>query len=243
MVSIFFHVFLLLSTHLVERNAGVGSLVNTGDLDSGTGLASTAGLDLKLVALDVELSLADVTLVEADVLDADEVLSSRDVVLDGPLQPVLLPAVPSCVDTGSAGVLEAALHHLDPVTAAIVRLDGARCLGDVNEAWAGVLDELVVEDLESELVACLDSVGGSVTCGGALVAAKVVAVHQLGGDRWVVGVAVLADVGILATDGLSVDNQAVEDVVSVGSKRRKKREEGDCLDHDEGGMKVGKVKD
>jgi hypothetical protein len=214
-------------------------LVDTGNLDSGAGLSSSAGLDLELEALDVELRLADVTLVEANVLNADEVLASGDVLLDGPLQLVLLPAVPGCVNTRSAGVVQAALHDLDPVAGSVVALNSTGSLGDVDEAWAGVLNLLVVEELEAELVTSLDSVGGGVAGGGTLVAAELVAVHNIGSESGVVGVAVLAGVGILAADILSVDNQAVEDVVGVGTKGRKQREESNCLDHFEGAGKCG----
>lgn len=206
-------------THLVECNTGVVGLVSTRELDSGAKLSSAAGLDLKLEALDVELRLADVALVEANVLNADEVLASGDALLDGPLKPVLLPVGPGCVDTGRAGVVEAALHDLGPLAGAVVRLDVAGCLGDVDKAWAGVLDQLVVEQLEADLVTSLDSIGSSAASCGALVAAKVVAVHDVVGEGWIVRVAVLAGVRILATDRLSVDNQAVEDVVRVGTKR------------------------
>jgi hypothetical protein len=224
---------------LIKGDTSVVCLVGAGEFDSGAKLSGSARLDLKLEALDVELRLADVTLVEANVLNADEVLASGDVVLDGPLEPVLLPVGPGCVNTGSAGVVEAALHDLDPVAGSVVALDGAGSLGDVDEAWAWVLDELVVEELEAKLVTSLDGVGGSVAGSGALVAAEVVAVHQLAGEGWHVRVAVLASVGIVATDGLSVDNQTVEDVMGVGTEGRKQREESNCLDHFEVGEECG----
>lgn len=90
-----------------------------------------------------------------------------------------------------------------------------------------MLDELVVEDLEAQLVAGLDSVCCCVACGGTLVAAKVVAVHQLGREGRHICVAVLANVGILATDVGTVDNKPVEDVVRIGW--REQREEGKGL--------------
>jgi hypothetical protein len=224
---------------LLTCDSCIVGLVDTGNLDSGAGLSSSAGLDLKLKALDVELRLADVTLVEANVLNADEVLASGDVLLDGPLQLVLLPAVPGCVNTGSAGVVQAALHDLDPVAGSVVALNSTGSLGDVDETWAGVLNLLVVEELEAELVTSLDSVGGGIAGGGTLVAAEVVAVHNIGSESGVVRVAVLAGVGILAADILSVYNQAVEDVMGVGTKGRKQREESNCLDHFEGAEKCG----
>ena len=75
------------------------------------------------------------------------------------LKAVLLPAVPSSVHAGLAGVLEAALHDLDPVTRAVIIGDLARSLGDVDEARTGMLNLLVVEELEAELVTSLDVVG------------------------------------------------------------------------------------
>jgi hypothetical protein len=233
---------------LVERNTRIARLVHTRDLHSRSWLSSSAALNLKLEALDVELRLADVALVEANMLNANKVLARGDVLLHSPLQAILLPAVPGCVDAGSRWVLEPGLGHLDPIAGAIVGLDGAGGFGDIDEAWAGMLDELVVEDLdtksvlrcsvsmrakylEAELVTSLDGVGGSVASDSTLVAAKVVAVHQLAGQRWVVAVGVLASVRILATNGLSVDDQAVEDVMRVGTEGRKQREESNCLDH------------
>lgn len=63
----------------------------------------------------------------------------------------------------------------------------------------------------------------------AVLPAKIVAVHQLTGQRRVVAVRVLASVRILATNRLSVDNQAVADVTHW-HKGRKQREESNCLD-------------
>jgi hypothetical protein len=216
---------------LVEGNTGIGSLVSARKLDGRAKRAGSAGLDLQLEALDVELRLADVALVETNVLDADEVLASGDALLNSPLEPVLLPRVPGGVLARRAGVLEAALHDLGPVAGAVVALDGARRLGDVDEARAGVLDELVVEDLEAELVTSLDGVGSGVASDGALVTAEVVAVHQLAGDGGVVGVAVLAGVGILAANGSTVDDEAVEDVMRIDTEGRNEREESYCVDH------------
>jgi hypothetical protein len=71
---------------LVEGNTGVVGAVDTGNLGLGRGVASAGRGNLQLEALHVELSLADVALVETDVLNADEVLASRDVLLDGPLK-------------------------------------------------------------------------------------------------------------------------------------------------------------
>lgn len=71
---------------LVERNAGVLSTVDTGNLDLGRKVALAGRRNVELEALHVELSLADVALVDGDVLDTDEVLTSRNVLLNGPLE-------------------------------------------------------------------------------------------------------------------------------------------------------------
>ena len=223
---------------LVEGNTSIGRLVDTRDLDSRAGLSSTGGLDLKLEALDVELCLADVALVETNVLNADEVFTCRDVLLYCPLEAILLPVGPGGVDTGGGGVVEAALHHLDPIAGTIVVLNRARSLGDVDKARAGVLNKLVEEELEAELVASLDSVGGSVAGDSALVATEIIAVNDFRRERWVVGVAVLARVGIVTSDSLAVDDEAVEDVVGVGTKGRNESEEGSDLHVVDGGGEV-----
>jgi hypothetical protein len=143
--------------------------------------------------------------------------TSRDFLLNSPLKAILLPGLPGCVDTGCGGVLEAGLHHLGPVTGTIVASDATGSLGDVNETRTRVLDELVEEELEAELVTGLDGVGGGVASLSALVAAEVVGVDDIGGERGLVRVGVLASVGVVATDGLVVDEEAVEDVVGVGT--------------------------
>lgn len=140
--------------------------------------------------------------------------------LDGPLQAILLPVAPAGVCSRAAGIAETVLHHLDPVTGAIIVLDRTRSLGDVNETWAGMLDELVVEELEAELVASLDGVGGGVSGRGALVATQVIAVHDLAGEGRVVGVVVLASIGILSTDVGAIDDETVEDVMGFSERRQ-----------------------
>ena len=210
---------------LVEGDTGVVGLVETGDLDRRGEFAGTGRLNLQLEALHVELSLADMALVDGDVLNADKVLASRNALLDGPLKAVLLPAVPGSVDTGLAGVDEAALHDLGPVTAAIVAGDAARGLGDVDEARAGVLDLLVESELEANLVTGLDGVGGNTSSLGSLVAPQVGGVDDVGSERGHVGVGVLAGVSIVTTNGLVVDHEAVEDVVRIDRQGRKKRED------------------
>lgn len=76
---------------------------------------------------------------EADVLGADEVLAGRDVLRDGELQAVLLPAAPVAVGARVAAA-EAGLVDLEPVARAVVRVNRAGCLRHVDEAGAGVLD-------------------------------------------------------------------------------------------------------
>jgi hypothetical protein len=149
--------------------------------------------------------------------------------LNGPLQPVLLPGFPSGVLARRAGVLEATLHDLHPVTGTIVVGNTSRCLGNVHETRAGVLNEFVVENFEAELVTRLDSVGSGLLVQRALVASKVVGVHELAGDGGVVRVRVLANVGIFASDVGAVDDQPVEDIMRVGTERRKQREKSNGL--------------
>jgi hypothetical protein len=171
-----------------------------------------------------------VTLVKANVLDTDEIFTCRNILLDGPLEPVLVPVGPVLVDAGLAGVDETALHDLDPVTAAIVVLDLGGSLGDVDKARAGVLDPLVEEDLEADLVTGLDGVGTGVAGDGTLVAAEVGRVDDVIGDDGVERVGVLAGIGVLAANGLVVDHEDVENVVGIGRHgRRQKGEESTSL--------------
>ena len=100
------------SLTFVERNSGVVSLVDSGNLAQRPRVTSSGSLDLELVALDVELSLADMTLVQADMFNADKILSGRDVLLDRPLQSVLLPGAPVVVRAGVAAA-ESSLVDFD----------------------------------------------------------------------------------------------------------------------------------
>lgn len=72
-------------------------------------------------------------------LGADEVLAGRDVLRDGELQAVLLPAAPVAVGARVAAA-EAGLVDLEPVARAVVRVNRAGCLRHVDEAGTGVLD-------------------------------------------------------------------------------------------------------
>lgn len=175
---------------------------------------------LEHTAFDVELSLALVSLVEPDVLNTDEILARWDVLLDSPLQPILLPAAPTAVVAGACWVAQTGLVDLDPVAGAIIVLDTTRSLGNVDVSWTWVLDELVVEKLEANLVTSLDVVGGGAAGLGSLVASKIVAVHELVRERGVVAVAVLASVCILSTDGSTVNDQAVKYVMRLGERRQ-----------------------
>lgn len=160
-----------------------------------------------------KLRLAHVVLVDTDVLEADEVLSLRNVLWDGESHAVLLPGAPRGVDVGRA-VLRAAFPDLEPVTVTHVVGDGARGLGHVDHAGAGVLDELIVPELGADAVTGLRLVGACRGGKGALVATKVLAVEELEPRRLVV-VGVLADVLVVATDGLVVDNELRENVVTL----------------------------
>lgn len=114
-------------------------LPNNTDLNEWLRGASARPFDLQLGALHVELSAALEGFVEADVLGADEVLAGRDVLRDGELQAVLLPAAPVAVGARVAAA-EAGLVDLEPVARAVVRVNRAGCLRHVDEAGAGVLD-------------------------------------------------------------------------------------------------------
>ena len=83
--------------------------------------------------------------------------------------------------------------------------------------------------LEAQLVSSLDSVRCRVASLGSLVAAEIGRVEQLAGKGRHVRVGVLAGVGIVATNGRSVHDQTVEDVVRVGTERRKQSEDSDGL--------------
>jgi hypothetical protein len=187
--------------------------VHAGDLGGRAGDAGAAAGDAELGALHVELRLADVVLVDGDVLEADEVLAVGDVLGDGELHAVLLPGAPGLVDVGGT-VLGAALPDLEPVAVAHVGGDVGGGLGHVDHAGAGVLDELVEPELGADLVAGLDVHGLCGGAEGALVAAEVLGVDDLGGEGGLVVVGVLADVVVVAAHELVVDNQLGEDVVA-----------------------------
>ena len=68
---------------------------------------------------------------------------------------------------------------------------------------------------KAQFVPSLDSVCLSASGRGALVASQVVGIHQLTGVGWHVRVAVLARVGVLASNGCAIDDETVEDVVGI----------------------------
>lgn len=130
---------------------------------------------------------------DTNVLAAEEVLSVLERRRQGELHDSVLPGSPALVGGGVAdwaGLPAVIVRlrgtetdrlgppnlHLEPVSRAVVAANGAGCLGHVEEARTGVLDELVVEDLEADAVPGLDIVRASAVVGnGALVAAQVVA--------------------------------------------------------------------
>lgn len=54
-------------------------------------------------------------LVKTNMLDTDKILAGRRLLLNRPLQTILLPAAPAAIVTGAAGVAKAVLVDLDPV--------------------------------------------------------------------------------------------------------------------------------
>lgn len=102
-----------------------------------------------------------------------------------------------------------------------------------------MLDEFVVEELEADLVTSLDGIDGYVAWLGALVAAEVVAVHELIGEGGVIAIAVLANIRIFATDRSAVHNEAVEDVVGLGEWRQQGEESEGLHDYNECSGRIG----
>lgn len=66
-----------------EAQGRVVGVVQTGDLDHGAGLATSAAADLNLGALEVELGIAALCAVQGNVLDPDEVLAGGRVAGEG----------------------------------------------------------------------------------------------------------------------------------------------------------------
>jgi hypothetical protein len=134
---------------LVVRNAGIVRSVDSLDLYQRTWSAVAASSDLNMSALHAELRTADVTVVEADVLYDNEKVSQRGTGWDGALDAVLLSSAPMCIDAWITAA-ETRFVDLEPVTRAIVAVQRAGCFGHVDEFWTGVLDELIVPELEAD---------------------------------------------------------------------------------------------
>jgi hypothetical protein len=156
-------------------------------------------------------------LVQTNMFNTDKVLAGRQRLLDRPLDTIFLPGAPGAVIARRAGAdgcfvdfdlegisicekVEEVKKITYPVARPIIIRYLPWCLADIHEPRSGMLNELIVEQLEPDLVARLDGIGRGAAGLGALVAAKVVGVHEFAGDGWVVGVAVLPRVGILASD-------------------------------------------
>jgi len=149
---------------LIVGNTRVIYAVNARNLHQRTRIAATWAVDLQLSADNVELCPILVLFVQTDVLDPDEVLPSRRLGRNSELETVLvvrtLIAVDCCVASRQAGLV-----HLEPVARAIVVGDPVGRLGHIHETRAGVLDQLVVEDFETNPVACVDLEGLDVAAG------------------------------------------------------------------------------
>jgi hypothetical protein len=205
---------------LIESDSRVALGVDSRNLGYWPGVATSRTFNFELEAFDVELRLAHVGLVETNVLHADKVLARWNFALDGPFQSVLLPRAPVVVCSWVAAT-QSGLVDLHPVATAVVALHTRRRrLADVNETGPGVLDELVVEQLETKLVPSLDSVRSGVSCCCTLVAAEVVGVHKLVGEGRVVGIGVLSRVRVLSTDGCTIHDQSIENVMRLDNRRR-----------------------
>jgi hypothetical protein len=144
----------LVSVVDAEVGVGVGSLVSTGELDHGAGVAAAATRDLDLHAGDVVLGLVDVGAVNTNVLSAHKVLAVRRVLGDLGGDVVTVPGAP-------AGVLEVCsaetlLEDLEPVARAVVGRDASGGLGHVDQGGTGVLEFGSDSELELDLVTGLD---------------------------------------------------------------------------------------
>lgn len=217
---------------LVVCDSGVARPVETWDSDERARGTTAASGDPEVRTLHVELSSADVTLVNGDVLHADKVVTGRDAVRDSELDAVILPCAPVVIDAWVTAA-ETRLVHLEPVTRPVVTVQGARCPGHVDKARAGMLDELIVPELEANPTASSDSVGLCSPSSGTFVATQVWRVDNIGSEGGHVGVGVPAHVCVVTTDGLTVDDELAEDVMTLRERRREHREHQRTL-HDDG---------
>jgi hypothetical protein len=223
---------------LVEVDAGVVRGVNAWDLEERGRSSGTAALNFELVAFDVELGLALMSLMKTDVFDANKVLPSRDLGRDSVLHAILLPCAPSRISTWAVAA-QARGHDCEPIARAVIVLHRRplRCLGEHNESWSRVLDEFIVEELESELVTSLDCVCAGVASLGALVASEVAVVEDFAREGRVIGVGVPTSICVLSANRLTIDNETVEDIVCLSKRRHEHGGESECLEHHSGGLR------
>lgn len=90
-----------------------------------------------------------------------------------------------------------------------------------------MLNHLVVGQLEPNSVSGFDIVRLGSSSRSSFVAAELLGVDDFVGEGRHVGVAVLADVAVVGSHGLAVDEQLGEDIVGIGQGRRQQRC-GDC---------------
>ena len=200
---------------LVVADSRVVSVVNTGNLDERSRGSATRAVDLQLSTLDVELCPALEAFVKTDVFHTDQILAGRNIFWDSVLETILLPRAPRPV-IARASTAQALLVHLEPIPRAIVRCDRVRGLRHVDKARAGMLNKFSVEQLEADLVSGVDLIGLRVASSGTNVAPEVFSRDYVGEGR-VVRITVAAEVVVLATNRLVVDDEDVEDVVGIHS--------------------------
>ncbi len=96
-----------------------------------------------------------------------------------------------------------------------------------------MLDKLIVCELEADGVASVDIVRLGRSIRRAHIATHILGVDHIVRERGHIAVRVLADVRVVRTDGLSVNNELREDVMGVGGKRscQQRRFEGPRRTH------------
>lgn len=225
----------LVSAPLVESDAWVGSLVQTRNLHQWGGRSAAAAGNSQLSTFHVELRFSDMAFVDGNVFGLrrgelvryeekrgndgtypNQVFAIWDLARNGELDPVLLPRSPAGVVTD--GTRDTALKSLEPVSTAIVGIDSRRSFGHVDKCRTGVFDHFVEGELETNLVASLDIVGLGEGTLRSLVADEVGRANDVGGIGGHVRVGVLADVGVVGSNGGVVHNELREDVVCVGER-------------------------
>jgi hypothetical protein len=124
-----------------------------------------------------------------------------------------------------AGLADKRLGHLDPVTVAVILLDGAGRLANVDLSRAGVLHTTSTESLaKTNNITGLDGVDLRVGTRGVGLATEVVRGSSLLLEGRHVSTAVLTDVLPVTANHLTVDGQTRERVVS--SSKRQSRNSG-----------------